>query len=690
MNRLAGETSPYLLQHARNPVDWYPWGPEALERAAREQKPIFLSIGYAACHWCHVMERESFENEETARFLNEHFVCIKVDREERPDLDDVYMAATVAISGSGGWPMSVFLLPDQRPFFAGTYFPPSDRYGRPGFPTLIARIAQLFQGEREKLLEEATALTSYVKAQAALPASGAIPASAVTDAVRALQSGFDEVWGGFGPAPKFPAAQTLSLLLTHHAATGDAVALEMAEVTLAGMKNGGMYDQLGGGFARYSTDERWLVPHFEKMLYDNAALAPVYLEAFQLTGDPEYRRIADETLAYVMREMQSQEGGYYSATDADSEGVEGKYFVFSLDEIQSQLTREEAEYFAFFYDVTPEGNWEGTNVLNTPRTLAQASDVLGVAVPELERILASARAKLFEVRKQRVPPLHDDKIITAWNGLMLGAMAEGARVLGKREYLESAERAARHALTTLRRPDGRLYRTARNGDAHLAAYLEDYAYLADGLVTLFEAGAGFEFRRAALELAEIMVRDFGDDPDGGAFFHTAKDHEQLIARTREGHDGALPNPNAIAARALVRLGRHFDRPELVERAARAIEAYGGSVARLPRAFASSLNVRSLLSEPAVELCITGVAGTPERDAIERAVARAFLPNRVLAHVDPEDPNPSLPLTRDKGLVGGKPALYVCRNYACEAPITDPERIAAALARPGGTPSEVER
>jgi len=681
MNRLAHETSPYLLQHARNPVDWYPWGPEALERAARENKPIFLSIGYAACHWCHVMERESFENEHTARFLNEHFVCIKVDREERPDLDDIYMAATVAISGSGGWPMSVFLLPDQRPFFAGTYFPPNDRYGRPGFPTLLARIAELFEGEREKLLSEAAALTNYVKAHAELPDASPIAPSATEDAVRSLRSGFDDVWGGFGPAPKFPAAQTLSLLLSHHARSGDTEALQMAEVTLAGMKNGGIYDQLGGGFARYSTDERWLVPHFEKMLYDNAALAPVYLEAFQLTGEAEYARIADETLGYVVREMQANEGGYYSATDADSEGVEGKFFVFSLDEIQSHLTREEAEYFAFFYDVTPEGNWEGNNVLNTPRTLAQAAYVLGVDVPALEQTLASARKKLFEVRKERVPPLLDDKIITAWNGLMIAAMAEGARVLGKPAYRDSAERAARHALTTLRKREGGLYRTARNGDARLDGYLEDYAYLADGLVTLFESGGSLEFLNAALELAEILLRDFGDDPEGGAFFHTGKDHERLIARTREGHDSALPNPNAIAARALVRLGRHFDRPALLERATRAIEAYGSSIARLPRAFASSLNVLSLLAEPAVELCIAGTPGSPERDALERAVGRAFLPNRVIAHVDPALPNPNLPLTRDKGLVAGQPALYVCRNYTCEAPITDPSLVPEALERP---------
>jgi uncharacterized protein len=681
MNRLSRETSPYLLQHAQNPVDWYAWGPEALARAQSENKPIFLSIGYAACHWCHVMERESFEDERTAQFLNEHFVCIKVDREERPDLDDIYMAATVAISGSGGWPMSVFLLPDQRPFFAGTYYPPSDRFGRPGFRTLLTRINELWQLERDKLLDEAQTLTDHLKALSALsPPSPVISSSAVDQTLHALKSSFDPVWGGFGSAPKFPAAQTLSLLLTHHARTGDEEALAMANVTLSGMKNGGMYDQLGGGFARYSTDERWLVPHFEKMLYDNAALAAAYLEAFQLTRDPEYRRVADETLAYIVREMQSPSGGYYSATDADSEGVEGKFFVWSLDEIQSQLTREEAEYFAFFYDVTPEGNFEHTNVLNTPRTLAQAADVLGVEPSALASTLEGARRKLYEVRKQRVPPLLDDKILTAWNGLMLGAMAEGFRVLRQREYLVSAERAANHALTVLRRPDGGLFRTARNGNAHLAAYLEDYAYLADGLITLFEAGGAPAFLREAEALVERMLADFGDDPDGLAFFHTAKDHERLIHRTREGHDGAIPNPNAIAARALLRLGRHLDRPELLERARRSIEAYGASINRIPRAFASSLNVLAMLEEPATELCVVGALGSEQREAIERAVAEVLLPNRVVAHVDPNVPNPGLPLTRDKAEVAGKPALYVCRNYACEAPITDPAEITRVLRR----------
>jgi uncharacterized protein YyaL (SSP411 family) len=680
MNRLSRETSPYLLQHAQNPVDWYAWGPEALERAARENKPIFLSIGYAACHWCHVMERESFEDDRTAQFLNEHFVCIKVDREERPDLDDIYMAATVAISGSGGWPMSVFLLPDQRPFFAGTYFPPSDRFGRPGFRTLLNRIHELWQKERDKLLVEAQTLTEHLQAQSELSPPSAIVPSVVEQTLQALKSSFDPVWGGFGGAPKFPAAQTLSLLLAHHARTGDEQALAMANVTLSGMKSGGIYDQLGGGFARYSTDERWLVPHFEKMLYDNAALAAVYLEAFQLTRDPEYRRVADETLAYIVREMQSPSGGYYSATDADSEGVEGKFFVWSLDEIQSQLTREEAEYFAFFYDVTPEGNFEHTNVLNTPRTLAQAADVLGVTPSALESTLEGARQKLYEVRKQRVPPLLDDKILTAWNGLMLGAMADGFRVLRNRAYLESAERAAHHALSVLRRPDGGLLRTARNGVAHLAAYLEDYAYLADGLIALFEAGGGAQFLREAEALVERMLLDFGDDPEGGAFFHTAKDHERLIQRTREGHDGAMPNPNAIAARTLVRLGRHLDRPELVERARRAIEAYGASINRIPRAFASSLNVLALLETPATELCVVGAEGSEGREAIERAVAEVFLPNRVVAHVDPSRPNPDLPLTRDKTLVAGSAALYVCRNYVCEAPLTDPAAITGILAQ----------
>jgi uncharacterized protein YyaL (SSP411 family) len=677
-NHLANETSPYLLGHAKNPVDWYPWGSEALERAKREDKPIFLSIGYAACHWCHVMERESFENEGIAAFLNEHFVSIKVDREERPDLDEIYMTATVALSGHGGWPMTVFLTPGQEPFFAGTYYPPTDKYGRPGFPTLIERIAELWKTRREELVKQATELTLHVRGGYELPPAASIADDAWGQAVRTLAESFDPEWGGFGQAPKFPPTPALLLLARHHERHHDELSLRLFTRTLDGMKDGGMYDQVGGGFARYSTDERWLVPHFEKMLYDNAELARVYLEGFQLTSNSEYRRVASETLDYVVREMQGADGGYFSATDADSEGEEGKFFVWALDEIQALLERDDAERFAFFYDVTAEGNWESKNVLSRRRTLDEAAAALGEPRDVLEASLARSRAALYEARKQRVPPLLDDKVIAAWNGLMIGAMAEGFRVLRDRRYLESAERAAAYAWSTLRRPDGGLYRTARHGRAHLGACLEDYAYLTDAFVSLYEAGGALVWLDRALELGERMLADFAD-ADSGAFFSTARGHEKLVARPREGHDGALPNANAVAARSLARLARHFDRPELAERAASALDAFGAMVSRAPRAFATALVTLDFLREPPVELVVAGRAGAPDREALEAALAARYLPRRVVAHVEPGEPvRAGLPLLAGKTDVGGRAALYVCRNYACERPLLDPAELTRTL------------
>jgi uncharacterized protein len=678
-NRLARETSPYLLQHAENPVDWYPWGPEALERAEREDKPIFLSIGYAACHWCHVMERESFENEAVAALLNRDFVSIKVDREERPDLDEVYMAATTALSGSGGWPMSVFLAPDRRPFFAGTYFPPVDRYGRAGFASVLQRIAELWRSDRAGLLEQARQLVEHVRANFERDAPAAVGGELIAAAARDHARAFDPKWGGFGKAPKFPPCAGLSLLLRHHRRSGDTDALQMVTTTLDRMKDGGIYDHLAGGFARYSTDERWLVPHFEKMLYDNAELSQVYLEAFQVTADEEYRRVASETLDYVIREMQGADGGYFSATDADSEGEEGKFFVWSHDELRALLDPDAADHFAFFYDVSPEGNWEGKNVLHRRRTVPEGAKVLGLTPEALEQSLATSRATLYLARKERVPPLLDDKVITAWNGLMIAAMAKGKRVLGDQGYLDSAERAARFALTTLRRPDGGLFRTARGGRAHIAAYLEDYAYLADALVSLYEAGGSEEFLREAATLADRLISDFGDAD--GAFFATAKDHEALVARPREGHDGAIPNANAVAARALSRIGRHLERPELVTRARAAIDAHGGLVQRAPRAFATSLAVIDFLEAKPSELALIGVPGAADRTALEHAIAKHYLPNHLVGHADPNQPS-ALPLLAGKSLVDGRAALYVCRDFACQAPITDPAAAAAALTASG--------
>jgi uncharacterized protein YyaL (SSP411 family) len=674
-NRLAAETSPYLLQHAANPVDWYPWGDEALERARREDKPIFLSIGYAACHWCHVMERESFENPAIAELINRHYVAIKVDREERPDLDDIYMAATVAVSGGGGWPMSVFLTPEQEPFFAGTYFPPSDRYGRPGFPTLLTRIAELWEKERPSLFEQAKELTEHVRRQSLTAEPAPIQSASIALAVAQLAQSFDAQFGGFGTAPKFPPHQGLRLLLNEHRRSGDAHALEMARATLDGMKNGGIYDHVAGGFARYSTDERWLVPHFEKMLYDNAQLAVAYLEAFQVTSDPEYRRVAVETLDYVLKEMQGQDGGYFSATDADSEGEEGKFFVFLPEEIDDILGKDDAEAFCLHYDVTVQGNWEGKNVLNTPHPLEHTARELGTTPELLREQLTRARAAVYAARLERVPPLLDDKVLAAWNGLMIDAMAEGYRVLGDARYLESARRAARFVLDGLGRPDGGLYRTARGGLAHISAFLEDYAYVSDALVSLYEVSGERLWLDQALRLAELMLRDFG--AEGGAFFHTPSEQGGLIARVREGHDGALPNPNAVAARALARLGHHFDRPELLARAESALTVYATSIARAPRAFATTLRVLDFLLEGPTELVLVGAPGAADTLALARAISGVYLPNRLQTLADPTQPS-ELPSARGKTLVAGQAALYVCRHFSCQAPITSAEAVPRAL------------
>jgi uncharacterized protein YyaL (SSP411 family) len=663
-NRLARETSPYLLQHAHNPVDWYPWGEEALARAKAEDRPILLSIGYAACHWCHVMERESFENAEIARLMNESFVCIKVDREERPDIDDIYMSATVAMSGSGGWPMTVFLTPEQQPFFAGTYFPPVDRHGRPGFRTVLTKLAELWAHERPALLDQAQQLTAHVQQLSGPGGSGSLSISRQQDAIAQLAQSYDARYGGFGKAPKFPPAQSLELFLRAVRRTGDEQALAMLKGTLDGMKSGGMYDQLGGGFARYSTDERWHVPHFEKMLYDNAQLAKVYTEAFQLTGDASYATIAQETLDYVAREMQSPEGGYYSATDADSEGVEGKFFVWEAHEVEELLPAEDARLFSAYYDVTPQGNWEGLNVLRVQQSAERVAEELGVSLPELLESLTRSRRTLYEARSQRVAPLLDDKVLVAWNGLMIEAFAVAARAFPGRGYAESALRASSFLRQRLARADGGLFRTYRAGKAHLSAYLEDYAYLAQGLISLYEA-TGVEAELSEAErLAERLLRDFGEAD--GPFFQTAHDHETLIARVRDGHDGALPNANAIAAHALARLARHLDRPAWEERAASALGGYAKSIERLPRAFGSSLNALDFMTEASLELVLVGDPADEAYQTLAGELGRHYVPNRIEARVWG---TATLPLTAGKTPVAGKPALYVCRNFACAAPVT---------------------
>ncbi|HEU4576945.1 MAG TPA: thioredoxin domain-containing protein [Polyangiaceae bacterium] len=684
-NRLAGETSPYLLQHARNPVDWYPWGPEALERARREDKPILLSIGYAACHWCHVMERECFENPEIAALMNAHFVCVKVDREERPDLDDIYMSATVALNGGGGWPMTVFLTPEREPFFAGTYFPPESRHGLIGFPLLLTRLRDAWRDDRDKLLRRASELTGYLRGQAAPQQPGRIGDEVFAAAVAELSEEFDPEFGGFGAAPKFPPCAALSLLLRAHRRTRDPGLLHMVQVTLDGMKNGGIYDHLAGGFARYSTDERWLIPHFEKMLYDNAQLAAVYLEAFQATGTSEYARVARETLDFVLRDLQSPEGGYYSSLDADSEGEEGKFAVFTPEQIHRALEPRIAQLFCGYYDVTPMGNWEhGQSVLNTPRSLEQVAASAGMPVGDARALLELARQRIHQLRQERAQPALDDKVLTSWNGLMIGAMAEGARILGQDRYFISAARAARHVLSALRRPDGGLYRVARAGKVQLDAVLEDYAFLADGLISLYEASGQFEhsqdaaeFLYAARVLVERMTLDFGGED--GAFHATARQHEELLLRRRDGHDGALPSANAVAARALVRLGHHFGRSDWTELGVSALEAHAATIERAPRAFATSLNVLERARERPTEVVSAGKPGDAKLRVLLARAASVYLPNAAWANAEPDLAEPDqLPMTRGKQLVKGSPALYLCSNFACQAPIVEPDDVVPAL------------
>lgn len=668
-NRLAEETSPYLLQHAHNPVDWYPWGEEALARARKEDKPILLSIGYSACHWCHVMERESFENEGIAAQMNAGFVCIKVDREERPDLDDIYMAATVTTTGQGGWPMTVFLTPDQKPFFAGTYFPPEDNQGRPGFSTLLQHFTQMWKDQRPALLEGAEKITARLKRMSqGAKTVGQLEPNLVELAADDLAERFDKRFGGFGPAPKFPPAASLQLLLR----TRDPRALEMAQKTLDGMAGGGLYDQIGGGFARYSTDERWLVPHFEKMLYDNALLVPAYLEAFQATGDALYERIARETLDYVLREMTSPEGGFYSSTDADSEGEEGKFFVWTPQQIEAVLGQERGEKFCAFYDITAAGNWEGKSIPNTADPRAFTDEV------------KKAREEVYAARQKRVAPGRDEKILTAWNGMMIAAFAAGHRVLGEPRYLEAAVKAAEFLWKSHRKPDGRLLRTSRDGKAHLDAYLEDYAWLGEGLLEAYEAGGPDELLTRAKELGERIRAEFAD-PEGGAFYDTGTSHEELLVRHRSGTDGATPAGNAVAAGLLARLSYHFDQKEWREQALGALSAFSHDMRRMPSAFCRSLSVVDLCAGGPVELVFTAGSGL---DELAREAGRHYVPNRVVAW----SRGPSeLPLLKGK-TPGAKAQLFVCRGSVCMAPVDTASAVAEALepatqapAAIGGTP-----
>jgi uncharacterized protein YyaL (SSP411 family) len=680
-NRLAGETSPYLLQHAHNPVDWYPWGPEAIGRARAEDKPIFLSIGYSACHWCHVMERESFENPQIAALMNERFVNVKVDREERPDLDSIYMAAVQAMSGHGGWPMSVFLTPDLKPFFGGTYYPPTDGRGMPGFPRVLLSVSQAWSERRDEIVESAGQMTEHLQSLGQLPVAtgGSLDATTLDDATRALLRSFDPANGGFGGAPKFPHPMDIRVLLRHHARTGDTASLHAARHSLDKMARGGIYDHLGGGFARYSTDDRWLVPHFEKMLYDNALLGTAYLEAYQLTRDPEFARVARETLDYVLSRMTSPEGGFYSTEDADSEGVEGKYYVWSLDEIRQVLGPEEGKTFAYVHDLTEHGNWEDTNILNLPKTLAQAATMLGREERELRAELAESRAKLLEVRNRRVPPGKDTKVLTSWNGLMLAPMAEGSRILGDERYLEAARKAAGFLLDRMVAPDGRLLHSYKDGQAKFNGYLDDYANLIDGLTRLYEVSGEPRWIESANQLADRMIAEFSDREAGG-FYYTGAGHEELIARTKELYDNATPSANAMAAMAVLRLAALTGRDDLAETGRLALESVRLILERAPSAAGQSLIALDFLLAPTKEFAIVSRPDDGEMRAVLETLASRFLPHKVVApaRVGAGVSESLVPLLADRPVKDERATVYVCENRTCQAPVVGVAGLMGAL------------
>ena len=678
-NRLAQETSPYLLQHKNNPVDWYPWSEEAFSKARAEDKPVLLSVGYSACHWCHVMERESFEDEATAEIMNENFVNIKVDREERPDVDSIYMSAVQAMTHHGGWPMTVFMTPDGAPFYAGTYFPPVPSRGMPAFKQVLLNLAEAYKNRRDEVLKSAEGVREYLQAatSASVPQVG-ISGELFTRAASSLVGQIDHRFGGFGGAPKFPQAMNLEVLLRYYKRTNDRAPLTGLELTLRQMANGGIYDQLGGGFHRYSVDEYWLVPHFEKMLYDNALLARLYLEAYQATGDAFYRRIAEETLDYVARDMTAPEGGFYSAEDADSEGVEGKFYVWTPGEIEGALEPDEARLAIRFWDVTERGNFEGKNILYVPHPPEAVAAEFDISTEELWEKIVVIRQKLFAEREKRVRPGRDEKVLAAWNGLMLRAFAFAARVLEREDYRRIAEKNAVFLLEKLRL-GGRLRRSYKDGRPRFNGYLEDYACVADGLVALYEATFETRWLAEAKALADAILELFWDE-QRAAFYDTSADHEELVTRPRDVYDSAAPSGNSVAVDVLLKLSVLLDREDYRRRAEAILEGLSGAIARISGGFGRLLSALDFYMSTPYEVAVIGNPEAPDTKALLAAVYSAYLPNKVVAGRSESDEEASrlVPLLADRSVRDGRATAYVCVQYACQSPTTDAEQLKRQL------------
>lgn len=673
-NRLISEKSPYLLHHAHNPVDWYPWGDEAFSKANKEDKPIFLSIGYSSCHWCQVMEAESFEDQELADLVNEHFVSIKVDREERPDIDHIYMTVCQSMTGSGGWPLTIIMTPDKKPFFAGTYFPKQAKLGRPGLMEILSQTEALWGNQKERLLDAGDQIADMVRSLSRAAQPGELTVANIEEAYLLLQSSFDGRYGGFGQAPKFPSPHNLSFLLRWWKRSGDEDALEMVEKTLDAMWRGGMYDHVGFGFHRYSTDAQWLVPHFEKMLYDQATLAIAYVEAFQVTGKKQYAEVAEQIFAYILRDMTSPDGGFYSSENADSQGEEGKFYVWPEKDVEDILGKEEGDLFSRFHGVTEKGNFEGgRNILHVAGRIDELAGKEKMGPERVKDILVKSRERLFRVREKRIHPSKDDKILTDWNGLMIAALAKGAQALDEPRYADAASKAVDFLIDNLRRSDGRLLHRYREGEAAIPGYIDDYAFLVWGLLELYEITFRIRYLKEALALTNQMIDIFWDEQNRGLFF-TGSDVDEVLARTKQVHDGAVPSGNSVALLSLLRLGRMTANQKFEKRAEALMQSIGGQVKRSPTGFTQLLVGLDFALGPTKEIVIAGEAKEEKTKEMLSAVHQRFLPRRVLLlHPDNEDGEAIeqiAPFLKNQAKVNGRATAYICENYACKLPTTD--------------------
>ena len=666
-NSLINSTSPYLLQHAHNPVEWYEWSKEALDEAKKRDVPILLSIGYSACHWCHVMEKESFENEKTAEIMNNNFVNIKVDREERPDLDEVYMSATQVMNkGQGGWPMTVFLAPNLKPFFAGTYFPPQDAYGRPGFPTLLTKLAEVWSSNKDQLLSQADSIVEHLNSVKILNAS--IETNVKQKAVEHWNSNFDKVWGGFGPAPKFPNTGAILHLLNDYHSNGSEESLTSAVKTLDSMYQGGIYDHVGGGFARYSVDEKWLVPHFEKMLYDNGQLMEAYLVGYQITKKPEYLEVISQIFEWLNDEMIDSKGGFYSSMDADSEGVEGKYYVWKRSEIEKILGKEDADIFAQYFDITEEGNWEGNSIPRIIMKKSSLSNFLKIPEDKMNESLSKSRIKVKEHRTSRIPPGTDDKVIVSWNGLMISSLAKASSVLGKKEYFDAADKAVDFIIKKMSKKDGTLNRIYRKNVAHIDAFAEDYSYFGNSLIDMYEASFDSKYLELAKKYADILVEQFYED---GQFKQSLS--KNIVINSGNSMDNATPSYNFMCGLLLIRLHYYYDNKKYREIVEASMDKVGTYINQYPYAHSTALFVHDYFLNGPKEIVL---AAETNNDPLMNIVKQTYLPCKILASSSTEM---DLPILEGKEMVDGQSTIYICKNYTCKEPITDESILRDSLA-----------